>query len=125
MIVASMRTGFSILAMLVAISPAFAQTPGQTPDSEALIRAQIAGNWNIDFDAAKACPTPFDLSLTVTPDGDVTGVEVDKSPGDGKACNAIVRSARRAVFLSSPLKIDPSWAPVLRLHFDLKEILGL
>jgi hypothetical protein len=75
--------------------------------SEDDIRQQIERNWNVDVNALGACGEPVELRIMLAPDysGEVTGVEILPGLPDTAPCKAIAQSARRAVLISSPLKL--------------------
>lgn len=85
------------------------------------IRQQIERNWNVDVSALEACGEPVDLRILLASDGsgEVTGVEILPGMPDTAACKAIAQSARRAVLISSPLKLPTdNKLSSIRLHFQ-------
>jgi hypothetical protein len=85
------------------------------------LRQQIERNWNVDVSALEACGEPVDLRILLAPDGsgNVTGVEVLPGMPDTAACKALAQTARRAVLISSPLKLpEGNTLSSIRLRFQ-------
>ena len=87
-----------------------------------LVRADILPNWNIDYEAAEACPKPFQLYVGLKPGGVVQDVTLKGLPSDDTACRSLVEFARRAVLQSSPLPV-PNDVTRLTINFDIPAVL--
>lgn len=90
------------------------------------IRQQIEQNWTVDTAAAEACTQPVELRVFLAEDrsGKVTKVDILPSDQLSDACKTVAESARRAVLMSSPLKLpaDSSFSSLrLRFHPDFTE----
>jgi len=90
-------------------------------DTEA-VREAILPNWNISYEAAEACPKPFQLYVGLKPGGVVQDVTLNGLPSDDTACRSLVESARRAVLKSSPLPV-PDDVTKLTINFDIPAVL--
>ena len=83
------------------------------------IRDQVEAHWHIPVEAISECPAPFELRVSLAPDGKVTQVEMPVDETTTDACRASMESARRAVLIASPLKIPgDGHISALRLRFD-------
>jgi len=85
------------------------------------IRQQIERNWNVDTAAIEACSRPVELRVFLAEDRSGKVTKVDILPGDPEsdACKAVAESARRAVLISSPLKLPAdNQLSSLKLRFD-------
>jgi hypothetical protein len=90
-----------------------------TRDDGDPIRDQVEAHWHIPVEAISECPTPFELRVSLAPDGKVTQVEMPVDETTSDACRASMESARRAVLIASPLKIPgDGHISALRLRFD-------
>lgn len=81
-----------------------------TASEEDGIRPQIENNWNVSA-GADECPIEqrkaAELLVHLDPDGAVTKVEPVSDLSQDKCSRSAYESARRAVMLSSPLKLPP------------------
>jgi hypothetical protein len=89
---------------------------------DAAVREKIVPNWYIDYEAAEACPRPFQLQVALKPSGVVQEVVVNREPSNDEACRSLVESARRAVLKSSPLPV-PDDVTELTINFDIPAVL--
>jgi hypothetical protein len=99
-------------------------------DSEATstedgIRPQIERNWNISA-GDEECPIeqqePVELRLRLDADGTVTKVEPITDVSKDKCLWRTYDSARRAVMISSPLKLPPGKSyPTMTIRFSPAE----
>jgi hypothetical protein len=90
-------------------------------NDQGVLRQQIERNWSIDSNAAEACSEPVELQILLTPDGSgkVTGVEILPGLPAIDACRLVAESARRAVLISSPLKLPlGSNLSSIKMRFD-------
>jgi len=96
-----------------------------TASEEDGIRQQIERNWNVPAGAMDAENLMVELRISLNQDGTVTNVQVTNDrPGDGFFRSA-AESARRAVIMSSPLKLPPGkYWPTILLRFDPKDFMG-
>lgn len=109
------------MVCLLAAAPSLA---GAADDDQ--IRDQIERNWNLG--ALAACPIeklePFDLRISLAPDGTVTDIAPHEFAGTDECGRMAFESARRAVMISSPLKLPAGTKyEVLNLRFDLSDAL--
>ena len=105
------------LGALPACSPA-QQSTVLVHSSEDDIRQKIEGNWNVDVSALEACGAPVELLIHLSHDGSgkVTGVEILPGMPATDSCRRVAESARRAVFISSPLPL-PADSGLSRIKF--------
>ncbi len=109
-----------ICGTLPACSVAQETTVFSRNDQDDLLQ-QIERNWNVDVSALGACGESVELRILLAPDssGEVTGVEILPGLPDTTACKAIGQSARRAVLISSPLKLPAgNGLSSIRLRFQ-------
>src|SRR5687767_4171931 len=64
-----------------------------------VVRETIESNWNISYEAAEACPEPFQLQVMLKPGGVVQSVALNRALSNSDACRSLVESARRAVMI--------------------------
>lgn len=96
-----------------------------TASEEASIRNQIERNWNIAA-GDEQCPIeqrePVELRIDLDPDGTVTKVEPITDVSKDKCLLRTYDGARRAVLISSPLKLPPGKTyPEMTLRFSPAE----
>jgi len=86
---------------------------------EDTVRNQVEAHWHIPVEAIDKCPAPFELRVSLAPDGEVTQVDMPVDADTSDACRTSMESARRAVLFASPLKIPGDrHISALRLRFD-------
>ena len=90
------------------------------------IRPQIEQNWNVAA-GADECPLerrkPIELRVRLDPDGKVTKIEPAPDMAQDKCSLMSYDSARRAVMISSPLKLPPGKSfPTIVLRFNPAEV---
>ena len=124
--------GRLIVGLLLCVSAAYSalaqqsdssQAPAVTPltDAEELdIRNQIEQNWNLGslMGSPELENVVIELRVHLEPDGKVTGIDVLNDQSDLPSFRHAANSARRAVMISSPLKLPPGKSfPSMRLRF--------
>lgn len=88
------------------------------------IRRQIERNWNIDPEAAQKSDIKIEIRITLEKDGTVTKVEILNDQPNNVDYRALADSAKRAIILSSPLKLPKGqYWPSLVLRFDPKAVI--
>jgi hypothetical protein len=115
-----------IAASAGADHPLASETP-LTAAEERSIRDQIVRNWNIPA-SDKECPIeqrePVELRLYLDIDGTVTKFEPITDVSKDKCLLRTYDGARRAVMISSPLKLPPGKAyPMMTIRFSPAEVL--
>lgn len=117
------------LLSLPATSPALAQQADAplltsqmplTAAEEAEVRKQIESNWNLGdlMGSPELKDVVIELRVSLGPDGTVNAVEALDAQPDNPTIRQAVDSARRAVMISSPLKLPPGKNfPSMRLRF--------
>lgn len=91
-----------------------------TASEEADIRNQIEANWNLGdlMGSPELKDVVIELRVSLGPDGQVNAVEVLDTQLDNPSFRRVAESARRAVIISSPLKLPPGKSfPSMRLRF--------
>ena len=111
--------GCSALAQESDSSQAPAVSP-LTDAEEADIRNQIERNWNLGdlLGSPELKNVVIELRVFLGSDGKVNAVEVLNTQPDNPSFRQAAESARRAVLISSPLKLPPGKSfPSMRLRF--------
>jgi outer membrane biosynthesis protein TonB len=85
------------------------QGPPLTASELDAVRSQIESHWNFDPGKKGASDVLVEIRVTAGPDGTVIGMPqiVDMSRMGDPVYRSIAESARRAILLSSPLKLPP------------------
>jgi outer membrane biosynthesis protein TonB len=85
------------------------QGPPLTASELDAVRSQIESHWNFDPGKKGASDVLVEIRVTAGPDGSVIGMPqiVDMSRMGDPVYRSIAESARRAILLSSPLKLPP------------------
>jgi membrane protein involved in colicin uptake len=97
-----------------------------TKSEEADIRDQIERNWNLGEFAASPnlADRVIQVRIELQPDGTVTSVEVLNDEAGNSDFRQAAESARRAIMISSPLRLPPGKTyKSMRLNFHPDKLL--